>query len=31
MIPSKVFHISEFPLNTSGKIDRNGLKKLVLA
>jgi amino acid adenylation domain-containing protein len=31
MIPSKVFHISELPLNTSGKIDRNGLKKLVLA
>lgn len=27
MIPSKVFHLKEFPLNTSGKIDRNMIKK----
>jgi|JI6StandDraft_1071083.scaffolds.fasta_scaffold26356_2 D-alanine--poly(phosphoribitol) ligase subunit 1 len=29
MIPSKVFHLKEFPLNTSGKIDRNMIKKTV--
>lgn len=27
MIPSKVFFLNEFPLNTSGKIDRNLIKK----
>jgi D-alanine--poly(phosphoribitol) ligase subunit 1 len=27
MIPSKVFCLEEFPLNTSGKIDRNSIKK----
>jgi amino acid adenylation domain-containing protein len=26
MIPSKIFHFTEFPLNTSGKIDRNFIK-----
>lgn len=30
MIPSKVFHLEEFPLNTSGKIDRNMIKKIIL-
>lgn len=29
MIPSKVYQLEEFPLNTSGKIDRNTIKKLV--
>lgn len=29
MIPSKVFHLAEFPLNTSGKIDRNIIKEKV--
>lgn len=31
MIPTRVFNLSEFPLNTSGKIDRNVIKKTVLS
>lgn len=30
MIPTKVFLLQEFPLNTSGKIDRNMIKKTVI-
>lgn len=29
MIPLKVFHLKEFPLNTSGKIDRNVIKQMI--
>jgi len=29
MIPSKVFHLPDFPLNSSGKTDRNSIKSLL--